>query len=87
MPYARGIVSRISADRFEDNRTGARYFIAEVRVSRAEMQRLAEAVGQRELRLSPGLPVEVFIPLRKRTALQYLLEPLGQTVWRSFREN
>lgn len=87
MPYARGIVSRISADRFEDNRTGARYFIAEVRVSRAEIQRLAEAVGQRELRLSPGLPVEVFIPLRKRTALQYLLEPLGQTVWRSFREN
>lgn len=87
MPYARGIVSRISADRFEDNRTGARYFIAEVRVSRAEMQRLAEAVGQRELRLSPGLPVEAFIPLRKRTALQYLLEPLGQTVWRSFREN
>ena len=34
-----------------------------------------------------GLPVEVVIPLRKRTALQYLLEPLSQSVWRSFREN
>ena len=87
VPYARGVVTRISADRFEDNRTGSRYFVAEVRVTRAEMQRLAASVGQRELRLSPGLPVEVFIPLRKRTALQYLLEPLGQTVWRSFREN
>ena len=30
---------------------------------------------------------EVVIPLRKRTALQYLLEPLSQSVWRSFREN
>lgn len=87
MPYARGVVTRISADRFEDNRTGSRYFIAEVRVTRAEMQRMAASVGQEELILSPGLPVEVFIPLRKRTALQYLLEPLGETVWRSFREN
>jgi HlyD family secretion protein len=44
-------------------------------------------MGGQDLRLSPGLPVEVMIPLRKRTALEYLLEPLSQTVWRSFREN
>jgi HlyD family secretion protein len=87
MPYAEGVVTRVSADRFEDNRTGLRYFTAEVRVSHAEMQRLAASVGREELRLSPGLPVEVFVPLRKRTALQYLLEPLSQTVWHSFREN
>jgi HlyD family secretion protein len=37
--------------------------------------------------LSPGLPVEVVIPQRKRTALQYLLEPLQQSIWRAFREN
>lgn len=87
MPYASGTVTRLSADRFEDARSGAYYFTAEVRVTRAEMLRLAQVVGARELSLSPGLPVEVMIPLRKRTALQYLLEPLGQTLWRSFREN
>lgn len=87
VPYARGEVIRISADRFEDQRSGSHYFVAEVRVTREEMTRIAAAIGQQELRLSPGLPVEVVIPLRKRTALQYLLEPLGQTVWRSFREN
>lgn len=87
MPYAQGEVSRVSADRFEDPRSGMHYFIAEVRVNTEEMGRLADAVGVDELRLSPGLPVEVVIPLRKRTALEYLLEPLSQTVWRSFREN
>lgn len=87
MPYAHGEVVGLSADRFEDPRNGALYFTAEVKVTREEMARVAGAAGAAELSLSPGLPVEVVIPLRKRTALQYLLEPLGQTVWRSFREN
>lgn len=87
MPYLRGTVSRISADRFEDERSGAHYFVAEVRAPSSELQRLSDAMGGRDLRLTPGLPVEVVIPLRKRTALQYLLEPLSQAVWRSFREN
>ena len=87
MPYVFGSVTRISADRFEDQRSGAHYFTAEVRVPHEEMTRVARSVGLDELRLSPGLPVEVVIPLRKRTALQYLIEPLSQTVWRSFREN
>lgn len=87
MPYAQGVVERISPDRLEDQRNGAHYFPTEIRVARSEIARLAEASGRRELALSPGLPVEVFIPLRKRTALEYLLEPLSQTMWRSFREN
>ena len=86
IPYARGVVSRLSADRFEDAHTGAHYFVAEVRVSHEELDHLSQVVG-RQLHLSPGLPIEVIIPLRKRTALQYLFEPLGRSMWRSFREN
>lgn len=86
MPYARGEILRVSADSFEEPRSGTRYFVAEVRVPREELDRLAQASGA-ALNLSPGLPVEVVVPLRRRTALQYLLEPLGQSVWRSFREN
>jgi hypothetical protein len=26
------------------------------------------------------------VPTRKRTALQYLIEPLNQTIWRGFRQ-
>lgn len=87
MPYADGVVEQISADRLEDQRNGTHYFTAEIRVPKSEVARVAQAAGKRELVLSPGLPVEVFIPLRQRTALQYLIEPLGQTMWRSFREN
>jgi HlyD family secretion protein len=87
MPYLRAAVSRVSADRFEDERTGAPYFVVELRAPGSELERLREAMGGEDLRLSPGLPVEAVIPLRKRTAFQYLLEPLSQVVWRSFREN
>jgi HlyD family secretion protein len=37
--------------------------------------------------LRAGLPAEIVIPLKKRTALQYILEPLEQRFWRSFREH
>ncbi|GAM98290.1 type I secretion membrane fusion protein of hlyD family [alpha proteobacterium U9-1i] len=87
IPFAHGAVERISADRFEDNRTGAPYFLADVRVGPDEMALLARSAGVATLALQPGLPVEVIIPLRKRTALQYLLEPLTQSLWRSFRQN
>ncbi|MGE0741146.1 MAG: HlyD family type I secretion periplasmic adaptor subunit [Hyphomonadaceae bacterium] len=87
MPYANGVVERISADRFEDERTGQHYFVADIRVPPEELEKLSSAAGMEELPLSPGLPVEVVIPLRQRTALQYLLEPLTQSIWRSFRQN
>jgi HlyD family secretion protein len=37
--------------------------------------------------LRPGLPVEVVVPLRDRTALDYLTEPLRRMLWKSFREH
>ena len=85
MPTLKGQITKISADSFVDEKTGARFFKAEVAVPPAEMQKLLAVRGQ-ENGLMPGIPVEVVVPLRKRTALQYLLEPLQQTVWRSFRE-
>lgn len=85
-PQLRGRVERISADRFEDERSGMSYFNVQVNVPREEMARLNAAAG-RDLALTPGLPVEVVIPQRKRTALQYLVEPLQQSIWRAFREN
>jgi HlyD family secretion protein len=87
LPAITGSVDRISADRFEDPRTGQSYFKADVRVPEREIDRLAAASGRRELALVPGLPVEVVVPLHSRTALEYLIEPLGQSLWRSFREN
>jgi HlyD family secretion protein len=86
MPLLDGEVQRISADRFVDERSGAAYFIAQIQVSSEELRAL-EARSDMDVRLRPGLPAEIVIPTRKRTALQYLIEPLNQSIWRGFRQN
>lgn len=82
LPIIHGEVRQISADSFTDENSGQQFFRAEVEVPRSELDKLGE-VGDT---LRPGLPVEVVVPLRKRTALSYLIEPLTQTIWRSGRE-
>jgi HlyD family type I secretion membrane fusion protein len=84
LPLLSGRVRTISADSFSDEKTGASYFRAEVEVSPSELQKVRGALGRGKLR--PGLPVEVVLSVRKRTALQYLLDPLKAHFWRSFRE-
>lgn len=85
LPIVHGAVQQVSADRFTDERTGAAYFLAQVSVPREELSRL-EAGQSGSRRLRAGLSAQVIIPTRQRTALQYLLEPLNQVMWRSLRE-
>jgi HlyD family type I secretion membrane fusion protein len=85
VPIVKGTISRVSADSFEDERTGLRYFEIEVMVPSEELARLREIRADGGLRA--GLPAEVMVPLRKRTALAYLLEPLSNTFWKAGREN
>lgn len=85
MPTLRGEVQRVSADRFEDERTGQAYFLTQIAVPQSELERLT-ARDPNGTQVRPGLPAEVVVPTRKRTALQYLLEPLNQSIWSSFRE-
>jgi HlyD family secretion protein len=85
MPLVYGEVRQVSADRFTDERTGIAYFQIHVAVPPQELARVAEATGDPR-RLRAGLPAQVIVPIRKRTALQYLLEPLNQALWRSLRE-
>ena len=85
LPAFHGRITRLSADSFVDEHSGARYFTGEVSVPVAELAELRRLRGANGA-LKPGLPVEVLVPLRKRTLLQYLLEPLQQGLWRSGRE-
>ena len=78
-PIILGRVTRISADSFTVEQTGATYFRAEIVVPARELAKL----GRGAETLRPGAPVEVVVLLRKRTALTYLLEPLTNNLWRS----
>jgi HlyD family secretion protein len=85
MPILKGYVQKMSADSLVDEKTGARYFQLEASVPPEALRRLKQG-GDGGFDIKPGLPAEVIAPLRKRTALQYLLEPLTDSLWRSLRE-
>jgi HlyD family secretion protein len=85
LPLLSGTVSRISADALTDEKTGASFFKIEVEVPASQLSVIRQFRGA-EAGLKPGLPVEVVVPLRKRSALDYLLDPLREMFWRSFRQ-
>lgn len=85
MPVLRGTVQQVSADRFINEHSGAPYFLLRVSVPQRELAQLTER-SMDHGRMRPGLPAQVIVPTRQRTALQYLLEPLDQSIWSSFRE-
>jgi HlyD family secretion protein len=85
LPILKGTITRISAEGLSDEKTGRRYFTIEVSVPLPELDKLTKARGP-GFELRPGTPVEVLAPVRKRTMLQYLFEPLSDAVWRAGRE-
>ncbi len=85
LPALEGKVSRISADSFNDEKTGVSYYTAEVAVPPSELEKIHELRGVDVLRA--GMPVTIQIPVRKRTALQYAFEPMTGAFRQAFREH
>ncbi|WP_292151798.1 HlyD family type I secretion periplasmic adaptor subunit [Brevundimonas sp.] len=81
-PILHGTVTLISADTFTDEATKRSFYRAEVVIPPSEMTKLGTAATH----IRPGMPVEVVVLLKDRTALQYLLEPLTRSLWRSGSE-
>ncbi|MEQ9642608.1 MAG: HlyD family type I secretion periplasmic adaptor subunit [Alphaproteobacteria bacterium] len=82
LPQIGGIVRQVSADSILDQATGQRYFLARIEVDPDGLATLPEGVP-----LSAGMPAEVLIKTGERTLLNYLIEPLLDSVRRSFRED
>ena len=86
LPILSGKLTRLSADSFTDEKTGQSFYTAEVTVPPSELRVIQDVRGEK-FALRAGMPVQVLVPLKKRTALQYAFEPLTQSLWRSFREH
>jgi HlyD family type I secretion membrane fusion protein len=82
VPTIHGRITRISADSLVDERTGRSFYTASVLVPGSAFDALRRTAGLAG-RLRPGTPVEVQVPLRARTAMQFWLEPLVQTLSRA----
>lgn len=84
LPVLYGEVQDISADALTDEASHQPFFRVFVSVPPSQLDIIRRYQGAGALR--PGLPAEVVIPLRERTALDYLFEPFRHALWRSFRE-
>jgi len=78
-PEIMGVVTRVSADAFVDETTGAAYYAAQMQPQPGEIEKINQVI-------LPGMPVEAFIRTGERTPLNYLLKPLADYFNRAFRE-
>lgn len=79
-PELNGTIRRISADVTTDQRSGLSYYTVRASLSEAEIARLGD------VRLVPGMPVEVFMQTAERKVLSYLVKPLNDQLTRAFRQ-
>src|SRR4029078_11934059 len=85
LPLFTGRVRTVSADSFTDEKSGRSFFRAEIVGPEQELARVRPVLGNGEL--GPGLPVDAVLTVRKRTALQYLMEPLTAALCRAAHED
>lgn len=81
-PEMFGTVTQVSADAFEDDKSGLSFYRAEVLLDEGEMDKLPEGTV-----LVPGMPVENFIRTADRSPIAYLVKPLTDYFAKAFRES
>lgn len=79
-PELTGTIKSISPITTTNEEQGLTYYSAKVNVPDNELHKLGD------VKLIPGMPVEVFVKTRDRTALNYLIKPLLDQINRAFRE-
>ncbi|MFL5106909.1 MAG: HlyD family type I secretion periplasmic adaptor subunit, partial [Xanthobacteraceae bacterium] len=79
-PEINGVVTTISADITQDQKTSASYYLVRISMSANEIARL------NDLKLVAGMPVETFIQTGDRTVMSYLVKPLHDQIVKAFRE-
>jgi HlyD family secretion protein/epimerase transport system membrane fusion protein len=79
-PVLSGQVAYVSADALSGRDNAEAFYLARIRVPDAELARLG---GQK---LQPGMPAEAMILTGKRTALDYMIQPIRESMNRAWRE-
>lgn len=79
-PHIAGMVTKVSADRLVDEKTGAPYFKLYAEATPDGIKRL------RDEKVRPGMPVEVFVKTGERTMLNYMIRPILDRLHSGLRE-
>jgi HlyD family type I secretion membrane fusion protein len=78
MPLLSGELRHLAADRLTDTVTGRPYYLAQVAIA-------PQALGD-DAQLRPGMSAEVFLLAHERTPLQYLIDPIRNSMRRALRQ-
>lgn len=78
-PSVEATVIDVSADRITTE--NADYYAVKVHIDDQDLRKLGP-----DVQLYPGMPAEVMIPTHQRTFLDYLVQPVTDTMLKSFRE-
>ncbi|NOT13987.1 MAG: HlyD family type I secretion periplasmic adaptor subunit [Methylotenera sp.] len=81
-PLVKGKVINIGADSLIDEATHIPYYSVQVKVDAPSLKEAGD-----DIKLYPGMPAEVYLLTQSRTAFQYLIDPITDTLHRSFRES
>lgn len=83
-PMAKGRVKYLSADAIVNPSLGTRepHYIVKIEIDEGSISKLGD-----EIMLTPGMPITAFIKTRERTVLDYLLEPITDTIRHAFKES
>jgi HlyD family secretion protein len=81
IPPVDGILTYVSADRLIDKLTERAYYTAQVRIDQASLRALPE------VKIIPGMPVEVMVKTGQFTVAHYVLRPFLDSFNRAFRED
>jgi protease secretion system membrane fusion protein len=84
-PVIDGIVSLVGVDLLtrqeaKDETAPPEFYLAQVKVTKGGAKKLAQ------LRVQPGMPVDVIVKTGERTFMSYFLKPLTDTFARSFKD-
>lgn len=75
LPPLEGKITRVSADSFTDEKTGESFFTTSIEIPPSQLALIKDVRGA-AFKLRPGMPVSIQIPVRERTALQYMVDPI-----------
>ena len=80
VPTVQGKLVYVSADALKQDRTNELYYLARVEVDPDGLN------DSEELRISPGMPAEVYIQTGEKTFLEYIIAPIERSMNRAFLE-
>ncbi|WP_202365722.1 HlyD family type I secretion periplasmic adaptor subunit [Mesorhizobium sp. L-2-11] len=81
LPILLGKVASVSADVLTDQRSGERYYLAEISFPEEQLHRMSG------INLYPGMPTDVLVVTGQSTLMGYFLEPVRDSFRKAFREH